>query len=232
VRLLSQLALPSANLDLNGLLSLAVERLLVYRPSHDFLNKKKLRTLLNFLAHQSALAGGTLILHEEVASPAATRKASTVGWVAKFAADREVDVRVAAFSVLTQLAASDTQILALYRSVFDAALSTVFAANESYASVTAALRFLAKALETYERTEDVIENFAVAATAASSAGGEGFPTTKRAEILTLLYKRSAVSHLKSLLNRDSAPPLFYATALQLLRQIAALDAKNCLAVIS
>jgi len=48
----------------------------------------------------------------------------------------------------------------------------------------------------------------------------------------VIYKRSLVSFLKTLLTNKEAPPLYYASIIEVLYQICALDAANFIAIMN
>lgn len=213
--------------DLFPVTTVLMDFLFNFKPSLSFRAKHLSKTLLtlfleysridesfrarNLLATQQSLKSMPL----SDTSKSNVMKVSTIGWLLRMTEDRETKVRVLAWNQLANVL--DKNSLMNYGSSIDTALNVVYSPNEAYSVVIASIhflnnvlsitasesdfQFLGSMLKATPSKEDTLCNY--------EGSSSRFQDGPIADVESIFFRRNIISHLKTLLLKKNAPPLFY-----------------------
>ncbi|KAL4500657.1 hypothetical protein ABPG72_003081 [Tetrahymena utriculariae] len=235
----------SLDFDINSFMKYIMEQLLImYKPTFEFMYKSKLKNILIFFLKYLSLFSSSQYITEAmqrstlVASKKNLLKASTLGWILKYTDDRCTQIRVLSWNILLHLI--EPKVLKIYKSIVELAVDVVMSPNEAFGVVICAARVLSKALQVYEEESDFENNDENDRDISQQEDiHEEYKNPKEvetrfeiSEVLNVVNGKNLISHVKFMIEKEGAPEIFYANAINLLYRITRLDRQKSIGIMS
>ena len=249
--------------DIHQLFSLILDFSLQIPVDDKFKNKSMIKKLFDFLTNYSLIDENYLQENLQRFNLSVSKmnyltsetkaniiKTSSLGWFIKLTENRETEIRIKTWKLLTILLNKD--ILRNYPSCVDTALNVIYSPNEAFGVIMASEDFLSKVLELYTEIADIdyrditklddmkgitnkpesITSNLADRTINENGKAETFAISNISDLMTRIYRRNIVSHLKNFFLIKECPSLFKGNAIVLLKNITMINPQKTLPIIS